>query len=76
MPSFESAGIWITVGIVVVVILFLILLCWKRVPADKAMVITGLKKRVLVGLRKLLPSREFSSISPVRRLSRLTIIRI
>ena len=49
MPSFESAGIWITIGIVVVVILFLTLLCWKRVPADKAMVITGLKKRVLVG---------------------------
>ncbi len=49
MPLFESAGIWVIVGIVVAAILLLILLCWKRVPADKAMVITGLKKRVLVG---------------------------
>lgn len=49
MPIFESTGLWITIGIVVLVLLILILLCWKRVPADKAMVITGLKKRVLVG---------------------------
>lgn len=35
--------------IVVLVLLLLIALCWKRVPADKAMVITGLKKRVLAG---------------------------
>lgn len=49
MPIFESAGLWITIGIVVLVLLILVLLCWKRVPADKAMVITGLKKRVLVG---------------------------
>ena len=49
MPIFESTGLWITNGIVVLVLLILVLLCWKRVPADKAMVITGLKKRVLVG---------------------------
>lgn len=49
MPIFESTGLWIIIGIVVLVLLILILLCWKRVPADKAMVITGLKKRVLVG---------------------------
>ena len=49
MPIFESAGLGITIGIVVLVLLILVLLCWKRVPADKAMVITGLKKRVLVG---------------------------
>ena len=49
MPIFESAGLWIIIGIVVLVLLILVLLCWKRVPADKAMVITGLKKRVLVG---------------------------
>lgn len=49
MPIFESAGLWVTIGIVVLVLLILVLLCWKRVPADKAMVITGLKKRVLVG---------------------------
>lgn len=49
MPIFESTGLWVTIGIVVLVLLILVLLCWKRVPADKAMVITGLKKRVLVG---------------------------
>lgn len=46
---FENAEIWIIVGIVVVVLLLLMFICWKRVPADKAMVITGLRKRVLVG---------------------------
>ena len=46
---FENMGIWLIVGIVVVVLLLLVFICWKRVPADKAMVITGLKKRVLVG---------------------------
>ncbi len=46
---FENMGIWLIIGIVVVVLLLLIFICWKRVPADKAMVITGLKKRVLVG---------------------------
>ena len=45
----ENMGIWLIIGIVVVVLLLLIFICWKRVPADKAMVITGLKKRVLVG---------------------------
>lgn len=36
-------------AIPVVAVLILILLFWKRMPADKAMVITGLKKRVLSG---------------------------
>ncbi len=49
MPFSENTTLWIIIGIVVAAILLLILLCWKRVPADKAMVITGLKKRVLVG---------------------------
>lgn len=35
--------------ITVVVVILLLLLCWRRVPADKALVITGLKKRVLIG---------------------------
>lgn len=39
----------IIVGLVLVVLLVLILIMWRRVPADKAMVITGLKKRVLTG---------------------------
>ena len=49
MPFSENTTLWIIIGIVVAAILLLILLCWKRVPADKARVITGLKKRVLVG---------------------------
>ncbi len=36
-------------GSILVLILIFILAFWKRVPADKAMVITGLKKRVLTG---------------------------
>lgn len=39
----------IPVGIGVLAVLLLLLICWRRVPADKAMVITGLRKRVLVG---------------------------
>ncbi len=39
----------LSVIIIVVVVIILLLLCWKRVPADKALVITGLKKRVLTG---------------------------
>ena len=30
MPIFESTGLWITIGIVVLVLLILILLCWIR----------------------------------------------
>lgn len=40
---------WFVVAIIVAVVLLLLLICWRRVPADKAMVITGLRKRVLVG---------------------------
>lgn len=39
----------LAIGIAVLVIIIFILLCWRRVPADKAVVITGLKKRVLSG---------------------------
>ncbi|GAA0720907.1 flotillin family protein [Clostridium malenominatum] len=40
-------GLYVVFPIVVVILI--IIVCWKRVPADKAMVITGLKKRVLSG---------------------------
>ena len=40
---------WLVVAIIVAAVLLLLLICWRRVPADKAMVITGLRKRVLVG---------------------------
>lgn len=33
----------------IVILIIIIVACWRRVPADKAMVITGLKKRVLSG---------------------------
>lgn len=33
----------------IIIVLLIIIACWRRVPADKAMVITGLKKRVLSG---------------------------
>lgn len=46
MELFMKVLPWI---IGVVALLLLILICWKRVPADKAMVITGLRKRVLSG---------------------------
>ena len=43
--------IYIGIGLAVVVILLLIFLTslWKRVPQDKAMLITGLRKRVIMG---------------------------
>ena len=46
---FENIGICLIVAGIIIVILLLILCCWRRVPADKAMVITGLRKRVLAG---------------------------
>ncbi len=40
---------YLFIGGGVLLIIFLVFLCWRKVPADKAMVITGLKKRVLSG---------------------------
>lgn len=40
---------WLIAGGIVAAVLVLLLICWRRVPADKAMVITGVRKRVLVG---------------------------
>lgn len=47
LPEFLSSNLPIIISVVVVILL--LLLCWKRVPADKALVITGLRKRVLIG---------------------------
>ena len=47
IPKFILDNLAVIVTVVVVILLLLI--CWKRVPADKAMVITGLRKRVLAG---------------------------
>lgn len=57
--------------IILVVVLFL--LCWRRVPADKAMVITGLKKRVLSGRGGLMvPLLETSCIISLENISMTT----
>lgn len=40
---------WYQIGVVAAVVVLLVLLCWRRVPADKAMVVTGLRKRMLWG---------------------------
>ena len=40
---------WLTYVLIAVALVVALLMCWRRVPADKAMVITGLRKRVLVG---------------------------
>ena len=41
------------IGALVVLVIFLVLIgivtCWKRVPQDKALVVTGLRKRVISG---------------------------
>ena len=39
----------LSIAIPVLLVFLLILLCWRKVPADKAIVITGIKKRVLSG---------------------------
>lgn len=70
---FESlSGILIPI-VVIVVILALILSCWKRVPADKALVITGLKKRVLSGKGGfMVPFLETSCIISLENISMTT----
>lgn len=61
--------------VVAVVLLLLITLCWKRVPADKAMVITGLKKRVLAGRGGIqVPFLETSCIISLEAVSMTTDI--
>lgn len=45
--NFFTEHMTIVIAVAIVLLLIIILLtCWKRVPADKALVITGLKKRV------------------------------
>lgn len=58
-------------GLIVVVLFFL--LCWRKVPADKAMVITGLKKRVLSGKGGfMIPIIETSCIISLENISMTT----
>lgn len=64
---------FIIIGIVVVVLIILILAMWRKVPADKAMVITGLKKRVLTGKGGILiPILETSCTISLENISMTT----
>lgn len=59
--------------ITVIVVLAVILCFWRRVPADKAMVITGLKKRVLSGRGGfMIPILETSCIVSLENISMTT----
>ena len=59
--------------IIVVVVLVLFLSFWRRVPADKAMVITGLRKRVLLGRGGLMiPILETASTISLENISMTT----
>ncbi len=59
--------------IIVIVVLIVFLSFWRRVPADKAMVITGLRKRVLVGRGGLMiPVLETSSTISLENISMTT----
>ena len=61
----------IIIGIILFIVVFLSF--WKRVPADKAMVITGLRKRVLVGRGGLMiPLLETSSTISLENISMTT----
>lgn len=59
--------------IIILIILTLFLSFWRRVPADKAMVITGLKKRVLLGRGGLMiPILETSCTISLENISMTT----
>ena len=61
----------IIIGVLIAIILLLSF--WKRVPADKALVITGLKKRVLSGRGGLMiPILETSSTISLENISMTT----
>ncbi|WP_250455774.1 SPFH domain-containing protein [Clostridium tertium] len=59
--------------IIVIIVLIVFLSFWRRVPADKAMVITGLRKRVLLGRGGLMiPVLETSSTISLENISMTT----
>lgn len=73
MPDiFENVLLFVIIA-VVILLLILILSCWKKVPADKAMVITGLKKRVLSGKGGIMiPFFETSCVISLENISMTT----
>lgn len=69
----EQIGKILAVVIPILVLVILVLICWRRVPADKAMVITGLKKRVLSGKGGLMiPVLETSCVISLENISMTT----
>ena len=73
MPDiFENVLLFVII-VVAILLLILILSCWKKVPADKAMVITGLKKRVLSGKGGIMiPFFETSCVISLENISMTT----
>lgn len=60
----------------IIIVFILILSFWRKVPADKAMVITGLKKRVLTGKGGfIIPIFETSCIISLENISMTTDVR-
>lgn len=75
MPNFIFNSVAFPVIVAVLVLIVLILICWRRVAADKAMVITGLKKRVLVGRGGIqIPFLETSCVISLEAVSMTTDI--
>ena len=62
-----------SVAFPIALVFVFILLGWRRVPADKAMVITGIKKRVLSGKGGvMLPIFETSCVISLENISMTT----
>ena len=62
-----------SIAVPIAIVFVFILLCWRRVPADKAMVITGIKKRVLSGKGGvMLPIFETSCVISLENISMTT----
>jgi len=68
-------SIFSPITLIVIALVVIITLFWKKVPADKAMVITGLKKRVLSGKGGLMiPFFETSCVISLENMSMTTDI--
>ena len=70
---FENLISKLPIILIVFLVIFAFLSFWRRVPADKAMVITGLRKRVLLGRGGLMiPILETSSTISLENISMTT----
>lgn len=64
------------VPVIIILVLVLLLSFWRKVPADKAMVITGLRKRVLTGKGGfIIPLLETSCIISLENISMTTDVK-